>query len=154
MVFDKGFGENIKIEPMTKHHIEQVFIIGTECFSTPWSLVSIEEELCNKNSKTFVATLNAVTLGFINAHIVCGEGYINNIAVGQEYRRRGIGFMLIKSLIQYGKDNNVEFLTLEVRSSNQNAIEFYQNQGFEMVGVRKNFYDRPTESALLYTKYL
>lgn len=154
MVFGEIVGENIKIVPMEQGHIEQVFMIGNECFSMPWSIASISSELSNKNSITLVATINGIAIGFINAHMICGEGYINNIAVKKEYRRKKIGFILIENLVEYGKANNIEFLTLEVRSSNENAIEFYKKQGFEMVGIRKNFYDKPTESALLYTKYL
>ena len=46
-----------------------------------------------------------------------------------------------------------EFITLEVRESNKNAIALYESEGFEKVGVRKNFYSFPTENGIIYTKY-
>lgn len=142
------------IMPMQNEHVEQVFWIGQECFSIPWSCNAIREELTNPHAVTFVAVEGEKVVGFINAHCVYGEGYINNIAITKEYRRIGIGAQLVYELIVYGKQNNIVFFTLEVRRSNESAIAFYEKLGFVKVGERKRFYEKPVEDAILYTKYL
>ncbi len=50
--------------------------------------------------------------------------------------------------------SGAEFITLEVRQSNERAIALYRKRGFVKVGVRKDFYEKPTESADLMTKIL
>ncbi len=139
------------IEKMKSHHSEQIFNIGNECFSMPWSLDGIKAELNNPHSLTLVAIENNEVIGFINAHCVFEDGYINNIAVTKQYRRSGIGLMLIKELIKYGENIKISFFTLEVRKSNITAIDFYEKVGFSKVGERKNIYENPIENALLYT---
>ena len=139
------------IERMQSCHLEQVCDIGKECFSMPWSLDGIKAELSNPHSITLVAIENNIVIGFLNVHCVLDEGYINNIAVTENYRRQGIGFSLINQLMKNGKKHNIKFFTLEVRKSNQNAIDFYKKQGFLKVGERKNIYEKPLEDAQLYT---
>ena len=83
-----------------------------------------------------------------------GEVYIDNIAVFYNYRGFGIGTALLKHLINVSKDENCDFLTLEVRVSNKPARKLYEKLGFKEVGVRKNFYDQPREDGIIYTKFL
>lgn len=143
-----------EIMPMQMEHVEQVCDIGKECFSIPWSLDGVKAELGNSKAVTFVAVKDNRVVGFINAHCIYGEGYINNIAVTKEYRRNGIGFLLVKALNEYGEQNQIDFFTLEVRRSNEDAISFYEKHGFCKVGERKRFYEKPVEDAMLYTKNL
>ncbi|WMJ22365.1 ribosomal protein S18-alanine N-acetyltransferase [Paludicola sp. MB14-C6] len=143
-----------EIIPMQQEHVEQVCDIGKECFSIPWSLDGVKAELNNPHSVTLVAMEDHSVVGFVNAHCIYGEGYINNIAVTKSYRRHGIGFLLVQALTDYGEQNKIDFFTLEVRRSNENAIMFYEKHGFQKVGERKRFYEKPVEDAMLYTRSL
>ena len=80
------------------------------------------------------------------------EGYITNVAVSQKERRKGIGTALLNRVFSYSKDNNLSFVSLEVRESNREAISLYTALGFKEEGKRKNFYDKPKEDALILTK--
>ena len=80
------------------------------------------------------------------------EGYITNIAGSQKERRIGIGTALLNRVFSFARDNNLSFVSLEVRVSNQNAISLYTALGFKEEGKRKNFYDKPKEDALILTK--
>ncbi len=95
---------------------------------------------------------NQKVVGFLNARIVLDEISINNIAVASNYNDVGIGKALMLRLFCFSREKDVTLITLEVRQSNEKAIEFYKNQGFELVGERKNFYSNPTESAILMNK--
>lgn len=143
----------MKIERMTSAHLQDVYIIETECFSHPWSKKSIESEINNDTSLFLVATENDEVIGYIGMSTVIDEGYIFNVAVKSTQRKKGIASALINELITYGKKNNFCFITLEVRESNEPAISLYSKFGFIKVGERKNYYSDPKENAILMTKY-
>ena len=143
----------MKIEKMTKEHLESVYIIETECFSHPWSKQSLENELNNDTSLFWVATENNDVIGYIGMSVVIDEGYIFNVAVSETHRKKGVGSALINEIVTYGKKNNLCFITLEVRESNINAQSLYSKFGFIKVGERKNYYSEPKENAILLTKY-
>jgi len=83
---------------------------------------------------------------------VLDEGYIANIAVFPEHRRKGVAGQLLQVFMNFAEANRLAFLTLEVRASNQAAIALYANRGFEEVGRRKNYYEHPREDAIIMTK--
>lgn len=143
---------NFSVENMSNEHISEIAEIEKECFSSPWSESSLAEELNNPNSY-FLVAINSGVLGYIGVQEICGEAYITNIAVFEKHRGNGIGRALLKAAVDGAKARNCEFITLEVRKSNQAAIKLYESEGFVKVGIRKNFYTEPTEDAVLYTKY-
>lgn len=141
-------------EKMTEQHISRVAELEKQCFSTPWSETALLEELSNKFARFIVALSKGEVVGYIGSHNVLGEVYITNVAVFPEYRKNGFGEALIKKLLEVIKDENADFITLEVRKSNISAIKLYEKCGFCAVGVRKNFYEKPCEDAILMTKNL
>ncbi|MDD6989405.1 ribosomal protein S18-alanine N-acetyltransferase [Ruminococcus sp.] len=143
----------MRIEKMTLSHLDDVYIIETECFSHPWSRQSLEDELNNETSLFLVAKEENEVIGYIGMSIVIDEGYIFNVAVREKYRKKGVATALINELITYGKKNNFCFLTLEVRESNRPAISLYSKFGFLKAGERKDYYSNPKENAILMTKY-
>ena len=86
-------------------------------------------------------------------HCAWGECYLDNIAVFPEHRRQGVAKALLLELENRAKRRNGEFLSLEVRASNREAIALYQAMGFQEAGRRKNFYTAPQEDGLIFTKY-
>lgn len=138
---------------MTSGHLDDVYIIETECFSHPWSRQSLEEELDNETSLFLVAKEENEVIGYIGMSIVIDEGYIFNVAVRESYRNKGVATALINELVTYGKKNNFSFITLEVRKSNLPAISLYSKFGFLKAGERKDYYSNPKENAILMTKY-
>ncbi|MEE0856297.1 MAG: ribosomal protein S18-alanine N-acetyltransferase [Ruminococcus sp.] len=143
----------MKLEKMTSAHIDGVCKIEEACFAHPWSRQSVESELANENSVFIVAVEGEKVIGYIGMSVVIDEGYIFNVAVNADFRRKGVGTALINELVTYGKKNNLCFITLEVRESNQAAISLYSDFGFIKVGERKNYYSDPAENAILMTKY-
>ena len=140
------------IEKMTSEHIEQISLLEKCCFSTPWSVNALLEELQNETSYFLVAVKDKV-LGYIGVQEICNEAYITNIAVFEEYRKKGIGRNLLCAAVNGAKSRNCDFITLEVRENNKNAVSLYESEEFINVGVRKNFYTNPTENGIIYTKY-
>lgn len=86
---------------------------------------------------------------YITATVVADEMNIDSVAVAPECRRKGYASALIDLAI---KEAKAAVVMLEVRESNTAAISLYQSLGFEKVGLRKNYYERPVENAVLMTK--
>lgn len=143
-----------EIIPMTEKHIAQIAELEKISFSVPWSENGLRAELTNETAHFLTAVSGEKVLGYIGIHEICGEAYITNVAVFPEYRRFGIGEVLIDAATQGAKDRDCEFISLEVRISNIPAIELYKKEGYNIVGQRKNFYSNPTEDAYIMTRVL
>lgn len=138
---------------LTEAHIPQMVELEKICFSMPWTAEMIRSELENP-SCLYLAAVDGDTLaGYIGVQTVLDEGYINNVAVRPEYRRRGIASALITLLTETAQEVGLAFLTLEVRESNAAAISLYEKLGFSPVGRRKNYYEKPREDAILMTLF-
>ena len=135
----------------TESQIADIAEIERQCFATPWS----DEQIRQSDDSTvfFLAKVEDKTVGYGGMYTVLDEGYVTNIGVLPDYRRKGIGAKIVNSLIDYSKENSLAFLSLEVRVSNIPAISLYKSFGFKEVGVRKNFYSNPKEDALIMTRY-
>lgn len=142
-----------QIVKMQARHIEEIAEIEKLSFSKPWSFEALAEELSNPLAVFLVAVIDGKTVGYAGMHHIIDEGYITNIAVHPDYRRRGIATALINELDNYARKKGLALLTLEVRCSNTVAIDIYRRAGFDEAGIRKGFYDEPKEDALIMTKY-
>ncbi len=142
-----------KLVPMTIEHIPQIAALERACFSRPWSEESLQGELWNDSAVVIVAEgEDGTVLGYAGLQTVLDEGYINNVAVDEKFRRQGVADELIAAFVRFGQAK-LAFLTLEVRASNAPAIGLYAKHGFVEVGRRKNYYDDPKEDALLMTLF-
>ena len=145
----------VNIIPMNADHLEELEKLERICFSRPWSRKMLAEELENQCAAFLVAEepLTHKVVGYAGLMVMADEGYITNVAVFPEYRRRGIAAQIIKVFCDFAQGNHLAFLTLEVRPSNAAAISLYNSFGFEEVGRRKNYYDLPKEDALILTRH-
>ncbi len=144
---------NTAIEPMKAEHISEIVEIESKCFSMPWTEKSLSDELDNENAHFLSAVLGGKVIGYIGVIEIFGEADITNVAVLPEYRRCGIGEMLMKTAENGATERKCESITLEVRVSNTAAISLYNKKGYKQAGIRKGFYEKPKEDALLMTKY-
>lgn len=141
---------NYSVVKMSKEHVDGVFKIYFENFVEKWSRKSIEEEIDNDLARTLVLLDDKKVIGFVNVRHILSEGDITNIAVSNQYRGKKLGLMLMDKLTELAKLEGIERYMLEVRKSNNVAINFYEKIGFVKVGERKNYYNNPTEDAILY----
>lgn len=145
---------HVNVVPMQADHLDELARLERICFSRPWSRTMLAEELENQCA-AFLVAVEPVTekvVGYAGLLVMADEGYITNVAVFPEYRRRGVAEQLIAVFDKFARGNRLAFLTLEVRPSNAAAIALYQRFGFEEVGRRRNYYDLPKEDALILTK--
>lgn len=134
--------------------LEQLEALEKMCFSVPWTRQQLESQLPDEQHCFLIALEEEKVLGYVGMMHVLDEGYISNVAVAPEERRKGIGDSLIDGLLGRAGALHLSFVTLEVRAGNRPAITLYEKHGFREVGRRKNYYAFPTEDAILMTKDL
>ena len=139
----------IKIIRMNESHVAAVAELEKQNFTEPWPEIAVRSELTNKLSLWLVAVEDDAVVGYVGSQTVLGEADMMNIAVSDSHRRRGIARMLVEELI---RQLDAYQLTLEVRVSNAPAIALYDSLGFRQVGLRKNYYHKPKEDALILRK--
>lgn len=142
----------IKIEPLRECYIDQVCSLEEEAFSMPWHRESFLEMIYDKNACYLVALKGDKVVASAGLRNIVGDGEITNVVTKKEYQKQGIAGLLLEQLVKEGKQMGVTAYTLEVRVSNMAAIHLYKKLGFQEEGIRKNFYERPKEDALIMWK--
>ncbi len=134
--------------------IPQIEALEKRCFSLPWTQEQLRGQLRDAQHE-FLAALDPDDglLGYVGMLYVLDEGYISNVAVEPDCRCTGVGDALIEALEARCVQHGLSFATLEVREGNLPARALYEKHGFENVGRRKAYYDRPKEDAILMTKF-
>lgn len=137
---------------MTPEDVPFISRLEEEIFSMPWSPESFLQMITKEDTRYYVAEEGGRLLGGCGLWMIAGEGNITNVAVAPEVRRRGVGTGLLKHLMTQGDREGVTAYTLEVRVSNEAAIRMYEKLGFRSEGIRPNFYEKPTEDAMIMWK--
>ena len=140
---------SIIIRRMSYKDIPEVAYVEKTCFSMPWSEKSFEDSLSLDYAYFFTAECDNKIVGYVGMYQVADEGDITNIAVLPQYRRNGIAGRLISEVKNISKELGIRVINLEVRESNENAISLYKKNGFKDMGIRKNFYEKPVENAII-----
>jgi ribosomal-protein-alanine N-acetyltransferase len=88
-------------------------------------------------------------VGYIGLWVAGDEAHITAIAVREQFRRQGIGELLMLGAIQETRARHLRRLTLEVRVSNTGAQQLYEKYGFRTLGIRRGYYTAPREDAYI-----
>ena len=132
----------------TELDLQELMQIENECFSRPYSSESFLQDLSGDKVKVFVKIQNKKIVGFISLYIFLDEANLQQIAVLEDFRRKGIASELIEYSVEYLKQNKVKKFYLEVNETNFVAIKTYEKFGFKQVVTRKNYYGN--QSAVVY----
>lgn len=144
----------IRVRRLLYEDVDAVCALEAEAFSMPWHKQSFIEMIENPDALYMVAVMeNGQIVGCCGLRSIVGEGDISNVVVKKELRGNGIATMLMEELLKTGiEEMHIEAFTLEVRVSNKEAIHLYEKFGFKNEGIRKNFYDKPKEDAMIMWK--
>ena len=134
---------------MQPEDLAEVCKIEKDNFSLPWSEKSFLESMEREDTVFLVALEDEDVAGYIGCYCIAGAGEITNVAVKASHRRKGIGGKLLQKLYEEGAALDTQEYFLEVRESNEAAIGLYLSQGFVKEGIRKNFYEKPVENAVI-----
>ncbi len=121
-------------------------------FNDPWGKKDVFSYICSDTGMCFVATDDSGVIGYIIGRKIPPEGEIYRIAVREDKRQRGIGYRLLSYAMKTEIGSGVETVFLEVRSKNTPARALYKAYGFTEMGVRKNYYQNPSDDAIIMVK--
>lgn len=146
-----------RIRPVEAKHIADLIRIADETNLSTWTAQNYLDELQIPDSIMLrLESATNETIGFIVGRIVPGgtveaeiDTEIYNVAIVQREQKKGRGQGLFNAFVAKCREIGVRSIWLEVRASNQKAIRFYEQNGFEQVQSRNNFYENPREHALL-----
>ncbi|MCB9643841.1 MAG: ribosomal protein S18-alanine N-acetyltransferase [Myxococcales bacterium] len=122
----------------------------------PWTLKALEPEFSHPWSRFRLAILrdplggDEEAVGYCLSWLLPGELHILNVAVLPDYRRLGIARKMMEDALRLARQADAAQIFLEVRISNEAAIALYRSFGFEQVGLRKKYYEKPVEDALVF----
>lgn len=143
--------EELTLVPMAERHLDALAELERLCFAEPWTRAGLAAELSSGTAVFLVAERGGETAGYAGMHCVCGECYVDNIAVFPRFRRGGVGRALTGALIARARERDALFFSLEVRPSNTAAVALYRSLGLREAGRRRGFYRSPPEDALIMT---
>ena len=140
---------------MALSHVPQIAALEAATFSAPWDEDAIRGELDNPLALWLVAEgEGGAVLGYVGSQTCFEDADILNVAVSPAARRRGIAAALMRELEARLLPKGAERITLEVRASNLPAIRLYEKLGYTRVGLRRGYYEKPREDALILQKKL
>ena len=145
---------DIRYYEMSYDDIPDVARMEEKYFSTPWSEAGIGHYMDAGNTIFVVAKHEGALVGYAAVMQILDEADLVSIAVEDDYRQIGIAGEILDIIYDMAVRRCINKIHLEVRESNEPAISLYERDGFVRDGLRKEFYKRPVEDALLYTKDL
>ena len=165
------------VTSMGMSEVATVARLEKQIFSMPWSSAAFRYELVQNSSSEYLilrylpwardettaswiesarrlwrrSRLDPSIIGYGGCWFVLEEAHISTLAVREAWRGRGLGELLLISLIETAQTRGCDKVTLEVRVSNEPAQNLYQKYGFEQVGRRKAYYSDNREDAYIMT---
>jgi [ribosomal protein S18]-alanine N-acetyltransferase len=143
-------GLEVHLVPLRRRHLRSVLRIENQVYPTPWSFALFMSELNLRSTRHYVAArVGGLVVGYAGMMFSGDEAHVTNIAVDPAWQRHQIGTRLLTNLVRAAVARGARNLTLEVRLSNGPAQAMYRRFGFEVEGVRKNYYAESNEDALI-----
>jgi len=142
----------IEIDYMKESDIYQMAEIERLTFKSPWSENAFLDEL-NVNNDTAVYVVircDDKVIAYGGMWCILDEAYVTNIAVHPDFRGQGLGRKVTSSMLKVAALRGVEKMTLEVRVSNDVAINLYSSLGFKNLGRRPNFYEDCEDAYIMW----
>ncbi len=137
---------------MRPEDLKEVLAIEKVCFSNPWTADTFLGEIQNKSISFPLAIIHLEDrkiIGYIIFWLIGNEAQINNVAIHPDYQGKGYGELAMRYVVEHLRESGAELVTLEVRTSNRPAIALYRKLGFQIIGIRKDYYTNPVEDAYL-----
>lgn len=141
------------LEVMAETHLDAVAKIETAVFSSPWTRRDFEFALMRDNSICHVLLVDGEVVGYSVGFLIDREFHLADFAIVPAFQKKGFARKLLDDMFDL-LNAKAHVVSLEVRMSNQIAIDLYKRMGFETMAIRKSYYTRPREDALVMLKPL
>lgn len=140
------------IEAMRLEDIPEVLHLEREAFGQmAWHAGDFEAAIASKCDFPLVIRTTGLA-GYAVLRIIAPEAEIENICVAPACRRSGVGEALMEAMLRLAAERDAERIFLEVRAHNEPAKALYRKRGFVESYRRRNYYQGPTEDAIIMMK--
>lgn len=153
-MMDAAASDEVRFERIREEHLHEVMAIEVEAYPEPWTVGMFHDEIGNPKSYFIVMDMGGALAGYGGFWLVLDEAHITSVTVRNTFRGRGLGRILTQRLLDVARQSGARMATLEVRASNTVARNLYVSFGFRAVGVRKGYYSRSGEDAVVMLKEL
>lgn len=141
---DMGF----HVAPVSHLWLGRLVEIDSNWNPKAWSVQLFEKELSSRSSSVRGLFSGNELVGYLIAHVVCDEAHIVSLGLAPEWRGKGGGRFLLSDFLRGCGRQGISIVTLDVRVSNLAARSLYEQSGFSVVGLRRNYYSDNGEDAL------
>ena len=157
--------QQLALELMRESDVNTVQEIEREIFATPWPRNAYYRELASRASAHYVVLrqenaeerpsgfrgpdFDPTILGYGGMWRMYDEAHVTTIGVRHDLHHRGFGRIHFAGLVQAAYDMGAKWVTLEVRTTNENAMKMYESFGFKVIGRRKGYYTDNGEDAIV-----
>ncbi len=143
----------LELQPLTLEQIPAAVALDQIALGGLWTEDGYRREIESDVSDLFAMTCatqaKAPLLALGCVWSILEEGHITLLAVHPDYRKQGLGQAMLVALMGAARRRELEWVTLEVRKTNERAIVLYKKFAFAEVGIRKRYYTNPEEDALI-----
>jgi ribosomal-protein-alanine N-acetyltransferase len=137
---------------MEEKDIPAILEIENVSFQNPWRASTFAGEIANRGVSYPYVIVHRVferVIGYIIYWKIQEEVQISNFAIHPDFRNKGIGKIVMRSVIKAIQRDGGVYVFLEVRPSNMAARHLYKKLGFKVLGTRKDYYQTPLEDAVI-----
>lgn len=146
---------NCHFRTMSFEDVPRVMEIESEVYDHPWT-EGIFSDCIRVGYSCWVYEIESQIEGYALISIAANEAHILNICVAKDYQGQGFGKKLLYKILDVAEQSDVDSVFLEVRDSNTVAIQLYEQEGFNRIGLRKAYYpaDEDREDAIVFARAL
>jgi ribosomal-protein-alanine N-acetyltransferase len=139
------------IVAMSDAHVPQIALLELTVFTDPWPASAFREEVARgaRGGYSRVLVESGAVRAYSVAWFVADEGHLANLATDPVHRGRGFARAVLRDLLAEARRRGTANVWLEVRTGNAVAIRLYQAHGFRAAGIRKGYYQKEREDALV-----
>ena len=146
---------HVEMLPMHSRDLDDVLAIENAVYPFPWTRGNFADSLAAGYS-AWVCRIGGELVGYVVVMLAVDEAHLLNISVHQSRQGMGFGARLLRHAMECARLGGADRLFLEVRPSNERAVDLYRHFGFRQIGQRKGYYPAVTgrEDALIFDKEL
>ena len=148
--------KKIEIKPLTTALVDEVVTLDEICLGGLWQKEAYLREIGSDKSTLIALHLSeskpdmqTKIIGMACLWSIVDEAHITLLAIHPDYRRQGLGQLLLFKLLEDAISRGLAWSTLEVNANNSAAVNLYQKYGFQIAGKRKNYYQPAGDDALV-----
>ncbi|MBS1142744.1 MAG: ribosomal protein [Proteobacteria bacterium] len=141
--------------PMSERDLDGVAALESTLQTFPWSRGNFADSLSAGHS-VWVLRIGGDLVGYSVVMLVIDEAHLLTIGIAKRYQGQGYGARMLRHAMECARLGGASKLFLEVRPSNDQAVDLYRHFGFQQIGLRKGYYPAVIgrEDALIFDKEL